>query len=205
MGMFRNLWVLVCITLSVATVANAKVSFQDLDTSHLNSDFVLDNEQFHGTWRDKRVWDGTLCNGSYQYAVKVQGKNKAIDLEVRDDNTLAISADLRDLYFHADGVYQSFYSACLPFGGWIGIGADWVTIKGTAVLGEADLQDIKIKITSTEFGTIHMGRWVPSWFEDFATDLTNRALRRVWASRLGTWLSAKASEVLKSKLPFNQP
>lgn len=204
MAIVRNLFVLVCVTLSVATMAQAKVSFQDLNTNHLNQDFVLDNEQFRGTWRDRRDWDGVLCQGSYEYTVKVQGKNEAIDLDVRDDNTLAITADLRDLYFHADGVYQSGFSACLPVGGWIGIGADRVVIKGTAVLGQSDLQDIKIKITGTEFGTIHMGRWVPSWFEDFATDLTNRALKRVWASRLGEWLSAKASEVLKSKLPFTQ-
>jgi len=202
MAIFHSLTALVCLSLFVSTASQAAVSFKDLETKNLNSDFVMDNEQFRGTWKDSQRWDGTLCDGTYAYVIKLQGKNHAIDFEVKDDSTLGVVADLRDVYFRADGSYRSSYSACLPMNGWTGIGVDRIVVKANAVLGEASLQDIRIKVISTEFGTIHMGSWVPRWFEDFATDLTNRALKRVWSSRLGDWLSAKISTVLKDKMPL---
>ena len=185
--------------------AEAAFSLNNVETKDLNGDFVIDNKEFHGNWKDARSWDGSLCDGYYQYAVQVRGRNESIDFQVKDENTMNVTADLRDIYAGAQGVYRSSYSACVPVGGWLGVTVDSVLVNGYAILGEESLQDIKIKITSTQFGTIHMGKWVPRWFEDFATDLTNRALKRVWASHLGDWLSGKLTDLLKKKLPHLQP
>lgn len=198
-------WVLV---LSVTVQSPAIAAYGGMfgaEWGNLGGDFKFDNERFRGHWSESQQWTGTFCDGSYSYNIDLEGLTHSVDFEVNDENSITAKAELRDIHFGVDGNYRSSYSACLTLGGWLGVSTDYVKVRARAELGGGEsLKDIKVQIQSTEFGTIHMGRWVPDWFESFVTGMVNRALVRVWRSRLGDWISAKVTEQLKKKIP-NRP
>lgn len=191
----------VCLLWQASATASVRLNTNALPLGRMGNDFVLDQKQFKGDWQDGKQWQGTLCDGEYQYKVNLNGETNKLDFEIADETSLIAFADLRQVYAGLNGFYKSSYTACLPMGGWLGVLADSVYIRVKVTLGGEDPTDVKVSVLETKFGTIHMGDFVPTWFEEFATDLVNRALVKIWPSRLGQWLSGKLGEILKDKIP----
>ena len=58
--------------------------------------------------------------------------------------------------------------------------------------------EIRLKILSTELGTLHFGERLPGWLERFITARVNGALKLLWSSKLGDWISDKISDLIKN-------
>lgn len=180
------------------------------DWNGAGNDFVVDNNDFRGSFQDGRMdWGGTFCDGSLSYqTVFFKGHMDKIDIQAQDDSSIIATADFSDLYFRVDDIRErSDYSFCIPLSvPWIGIGIDDAHIEGKGTFtegGKEDLSDLNFRILATKSGTIHIGNHVPQWFEQRLTWVVNRVFERVWASKLGAWISDTIAAEVKKKIPHN--
>lgn len=179
------------------------VNPSDLNWKQANYDFQKQNHQLTGTFNGAEKWNGTLCDGSYDYAVTLGADLETVDFELNDNGTIAIYANLKDLYSAAQGYYRSERSLCVPLKGWSGVGLDRAEIFVEAAFqGEGEnLNDIKVRVVATKLGRLHLGNAVPAWFEQFVTGMLNKALVKIWTSKLGEWISLQISDMIKKKIP----
>lgn len=66
-----------------------------------------------------------------------------------------------------------------------------------------NVSDIEVRVIATKLGTIHIGKYVPRWFERALTSVVNRALAKIWTTKLGAWISGKISDIIKDKIPVD--
>ncbi len=193
---------LVLALLSASASAEA-VEPSDLNWHDANYDFQKQNHQLAGSFNGAEKWGGTLCHGSYDYNVSFGADLETVDFELNDNGTIAVYADLRDLFGAANGFYRGERSLCVPFKGWTGFGMDRAEIFVEAAFqGDGEnMNDIRVRVIATKFGALHLGKAVPAWFEHFLQGLFNRALVKVWGGKLGEWISGKISDIIKKKIP----
>ncbi len=200
-GLFLGL----VLTLSVSSSAYGFASVGVLnsnDAGRWGRDFVMERNHFRGSWRDGDEWEGFLCNGYYSFDTGVSGDTHSIDFDLRENGDININAELRDVFFGAEGTYRSEASACIPLSGWTGVSTEWVTVRGVVSLGqELNLTDLTVRVQSTRVGPLDFGVPVPGFFEQFLRDNVNAALRAVWASSVGDWLSDKIADLIRQRVP----
>jgi hypothetical protein len=168
----------------------------------LGNDFLWSNQKIEGEWKERQDWKGWVCDGFYKYNVQLSADVSKVDFDLTDKGYIIVTAELSNLVAKADGAYRSKATLCLPAGGKLGVAAPWAKLKSEVHFGQSgDMQDISLKILSTEVGRMEMGKLFPTWFEDFFTGVVNRALTVVWNSKMGNWLSAKITETAKKKIP----
>ncbi len=200
-GPFRiRLLVLIFLTLPCALTA---ITPSDLDWRGLGDDFKQESRQLKGYWKGGDTWKGRLCDGYYTYDVSVGAVLETVDFELNDNGTISVYADLRDLYAGLQGAYRSQASLCIPLRGWSGVGTDRAEIFTEAIFdGEnQDLNSLKVRVISTKLGALHLGKMVPAWFERFLGNTLNWALAKIWASKVGEWISDEISDIIKKKIP----
>lgn len=193
----------------VAVVSTGRALALDagaLDWGAMNDEIQDEVKHLEGEWKDAREWRGTLCNGRYSYRTNIKGDVTKVDLNLNEQGFVDAHAEIENIHAGAEGSYRSDLTLCVPFGGWVGIGADSAVVDARATFGsgEQGLKDIKLRVISTKLGTLHFGRAVPPAVERFLTAQVNRALEEVWKGRLGTWLSDKISEFIRKKVPENR-
>ncbi len=175
----------------------------DFSIQKWGEDLKTAKQHLEKDWKDSSRWKGTLCDGRYDYLVKVKADLLKVDFELDPDGVMFADTLFEKIYGGAKGSYRSQKSACIPLSGWTGINIDnakvraRITFTGT---GES-LEDVEVRIVSTQLGTVHLGTAVPAWFEDFLTRQLNRALTWVWKHELGDWISKKVTSIVKSKIP----
>lgn len=158
-------------------------------------DFTFDHESFSGDWSSQHEWEGRLCNGKAGYRGQIGGAIDKVKFKLID-GYIEATADLKDVWGHLEGSYKSGYSACATLSGWVGLTSDSAhlviriylnnTPEGPAVK--------QIQIVETLLGRLHFGVWLPNYLENYASVLANRALAKVWASQLGSWVNHKLTE-----------
>jgi hypothetical protein len=168
-------------------------------------EFQKENHKLTGKWEGGEQWKARWCDGYYRYTVDLGGALSTVDFELNDNGTIAVYADLKDLFGAANGVYRSPLSLCIPLRGWTGLGMDRAELFAEVKFrGDGEnLSEIDVRVVSTKLGTVHIGKYVPRWMERALTNILNRALSKVWASRLGEWLSDKISDIIKKKIPVD--
>lgn len=171
------------------------VANMGLGLSGMGPEFLKENEELRHTWRGQKQWDGFFCDGGYSYALALQALVDDIDFKLRSETEIEVVAKLTDLVVKAKGRYRSELSACVPVSGAGSARSDWLEIK--SLIRGSDADSLSVSIQSTRFAKIELSSWVPSWFEEFFTDLVNRALVEVWDSKLGDWIDRKLGEKLK--------
>lgn len=194
--------ILVLAFLSISAMASA-VDPSDLNWHEAHYDFQKQNHQLSGSFNGAEKWGGTVCNGKYDYNVSFGADLETVDFELNDNGTIAVYADLRDIFGGANGLYWGERSLCVPLKGWTGIGMDRAEIFVEAAFqGDGEnMNDIRVRIVATKFGALHLGKGVPAWFERFLQGLFNKALVKVWSSKLGEWISNQISDIIKKKIP----
>ncbi len=197
----RNTLALLCIVIGLSQSALA-VTLPQSALAPLQGQFLAENQELKGDWSEVKTWDSWLCGGFYQYKTALKARVDKLDLELTDDGHMVATVDLKEIHAGAQGSYRSMASACLPVGGWLGVGSHWARLKTEVHFGErADFKDIRLKILSTEMGRLEFGKLFPQWFEGFFTGVVNRALTVVWNSKMGDWLSEKITEVVRKNIP----
>ena len=174
-----------------------------LDWNRLTDEAQTEIKRLEGEWHDRRQWKGYLCNGYYEYRTRLKGDVTKVDLELNEKGSVDIHGELVNLHGGATGSYRSDTTLCVPLSGWTGVGIDSAVIEANATFKGtgSSLKDMDIRILKTQLGTIHLGKGVPAWFEQFLTRQVNRTLAVVWRSQLGGWLSQKISDFIKKKIP----
>jgi hypothetical protein len=196
---------LLVLAFGITSAACEAISPSDLNWNSFEYDFQKDNHKLTGHWKGKDSWAGRWCDGYYEYDVDAGTVVSTVDFELNDNGTVGIYADLRDLFAGAHGTYRSAWTLCFPWRGWTGIGADRAEIFTEAVFegdGES-FNQIRVRVITTRLGAVHIGKYVPRWFERFLTNTLNHALSKIWASRLGEWISGKISDIIKEKIPVD--
>jgi hypothetical protein len=177
-------------------------SYAQDDVRSWGDDLLNSRKKIEGVWKEKQNWKGWLCEGSYQYHVDLAADIEKVDFDITDKGFLVVTADIKDIFAKANGVYRSSATMCLPTGGWLGATVPWAKLKTEVHFGDSgDMKDIRLKIISTELGRVQLGKMFPVWFEDFFTGVMNRALTVVWNSKMGDWVSGMITEEAKRRMP----
>jgi len=165
-----------------------------------SDEFQLKEKSFRGSWQDSKDWKGTLCNGHYEYSNQLVGQINKVDFDLQENGSVDAYGDLYDIHTGLTGSYKSSYTACLPVKGWYGIGIDRAQIRANVTFEDREgnpVPAVKLKITSTELGHIHLANWMPTWIENVATGIANAGLKKVWGSFLGNWISDMIAKQIK--------
>jgi len=170
----------------------------------LEESFLRESKQrLDGEWKGSKAWSGTLCGGYYDYVIRVLGEVDSLEFDLGQGGAIEADGRLSELSFRANGIYRSQATLCLPLKGWTGVSADRARVRAEITFdGDSpSLADMRIRVLATELGTLHFGSAVPPAVERFLTGKINRALGWVWGSRVGEWLSAKITDIIKKKIP----
>ncbi|MBI4403862.1 MAG: hypothetical protein HY537_06870 [Deltaproteobacteria bacterium] len=164
----------------------------------------IKKDYFSGEYKTSDRWEGTLCDGYTHLNAQVAGRVTGLDFDVRESGDLAVTASLVDVSVQVSGRYLSELSFCTEVDGTFPFEIDW--IRAVAQVSFTEDQEgrplPKIKITRTQFGTIHLVELsLPAWLEDFLTSSVNTAAKQVWASTLGDWINELITEELMKKFP----
>lgn len=198
--MKRYSFALVCLFIGVSGLSFGQLKADEW--GKLGNDFQWSHQKISGDWQESQNWDGWFCNGYYNYKIHLTAELKKVDLELTDEGFMVATADVANIFAKVDGKYRSKTTACLPMGGWLGVGTDSAQLRTEVHFGEGgDMKDVRLKILSTKLGTLKMGRLFPQWFESFFTGVINRALTVVWSTKLGGWISEKITEVARKQIP----
>jgi hypothetical protein len=172
--------------------------------SDWQDDFTVKKQVFEGRWADQQRWDGTFCDGVSYYDGRLKGKVEKVNFENTTANKLDVYADISQLSGSILGEYLSEYSLCLPLRGSYGLTVDRFELFADVTFverNERELPDIKVKVRETRFTGIHLIQGVPRFIEEAITNWVNRAVKMVWSSDFGDWLSQKITEEIKTKFP----
>ncbi len=182
--------------------ASVGYSYSQDDVRTWGDDLLSSGKKIEGVWKEKQKWEGWLCEGSYQYQVDLTAVVEKVDFDITDKGFLIVTADLKEIFAKANGLYRSSATLCLPTGGWLGAMAPWAKLKTEVHFGDSgSMKDVRLKIVSTELGRFNLGKVFPVWFEDFFTGVMNRGLTLVWNSKVGEWLSGMITEEVKRRMP----
>ena len=168
-------------------------------------DLSSESTQLQGKFKNHKTWKSFLCRRSYwDYHAALSAHLASVDFELNEDGTIDVYADLYDLEADLEGWLRSGRTLCIPMGGYFDPSIDRAEVfaKVSFTGNGQDLKDLKVKIIATRLGMIHFGGWVPGWMERWITHSLNRTLARIWASKLGDWLSGKLSDIIKDKIPL---
>lgn len=162
-----------------------------------------ETQRLEGDWKGAQEWSGKLCRSYYRYNVQMKGDIERLEFDLDEAGGLAMTGELRRIDGYGNGAYRSDYTACIPFKGGSKLQSDWAKVKAKVTFGGTGetLNDIQIRVLSTEMGHIHLGKAFPAWFERLFTSTVNKALGKLWASKLGDWVNAKITQYVKEKIP----
>ncbi len=190
--MKRFAFALVCLFIGVSSVAQADLSSQDW--REMGDELRFSQQKLSGEWTESQKWQAWLCDGFYSYHLALQGLIQKVDLELQDEGFVVATANIEGIFAKVRGEYKSKATLCLPAGGWLGVGTRSAQLKTEIHFGDSgEVKDIRLKILSTRFDRLEMGRLFPTWFEDFFTGVLN--------TKLGNWISDKVTEVVRKNLP----
>ena len=161
----------------------------DLKASEMAGDFLEDNKIIEGTWFGGQNFTPNLCpRGFYSSRVKAQARVNQVKMDLASDNVMDVYGSLVDAHGYVEGEYLGDYSACQNVGGWLGVGVDRIDVRAKITVPD-DSSKVTIRVYSLKLGRLHLGSYVPQWFENFVTDSVNQAFVYVWQTRLGEWLN----------------
>jgi len=193
------------IALSMSSLHAERFRVQDLPLKAWSVEFLRENKKFDDHLKDKVMWKGTLCNGGYDYDVHYWTTLDQVDFELTQHGTLQTYIKASELGVHAKGGYWSEATFCSRVKGWLGVSGDWAQLWAEIKFGPSgDLKDMTVKIQKTYVNKLELGNWVPNFIEKSITGMVNRVSGKVWASRLGDWISRKISEFIKKKMPEDE-
>lgn len=145
-----------------------------------------------------------LCpSGAWSYYARITTPLKNLNLELKDDNSLAVVAEFGDIDGYASGSLRNRATICRKVRVGTPFGADGAQIYAkVSFRGEpSDFSNAEVRIESTRLDRLHFQSWVPQTLGDMLTDLSNGALAHVWKSRVGTWISDYISKKLRDGFP----
>jgi hypothetical protein len=157
-----------------------------------------------GEWQDSRTWSGYWCQKEWSYDIKVQASLDALDLNVNDDDSMTVTADLSQITADANGSWRSNATLCLTAGGDVPISDNGAHMVARITFqGDGDFNSLQVQMQSTVLQELNLGAWVPDYIDNLLTKLTNRALSAIWSSNLGTWIDNYITQYLHNQLPPN--
>jgi len=172
--------------------------------SELQNRFLEDHRVFQKLVEGKARWNSTFCQGIYDYRLLLQTQIKDVNIELQDDGSVVLEAELWEPYIGFQGNYQGAYSLCIPVGAWSGIKAETAFIRAHVVFFEKEEGRVNVNVNVEE---VHLGLLVtnalsPS-FEKSLTETLNQGLKEVWSSELGDWANEMISDLLNQNIPIH--
>jgi len=154
--------------------------------------------------KGKSQWEGYFCQGVYEYRILLKTQISRIEIDLEEDGSVSLEAELGEPYIGFQGNYQGAYSLCLPLGAWSGIRAENATIKARIYFFEqADGRvEVKVDVKSLQLGQLMTNALAPS-IEKNLTDTLNQGLEEVWSSQLGEWANTWISDILNQNIPID--
>lgn len=176
----------------------------DVDWNSPADDVFVEGKPFEGTFSKVDRWDGVLCNGGFAVSARLKGVVEKLDLNLREDGTLAAFGRVNQVKAVLAGSYKSDLSLCTTLGLSHKITADAAEAVATVSFkdnGENALPDIKVNITRATLYELRVFNFLPDFLNDMITDFANDTLKSVWRTRLGEIINQKVSQFIKDKLP----
>lgn len=201
-GWLSILCLVLFLGVSSPVLAQAPVELPPLDS--LASDLEQEVHEIGGQFKGGKNWKTALCRSSfYSYEVDAKADLATVDFELNEAGSIDVYADLYDLWAEALGRWRSYSSLCFTVGKTIELAIDRAELFAEVRFsGEGEsLRDVEVKIKGTRLGTIRLGKGVPAWMEKRVTRWVNAGLAKLWASRLGDWVSKKLTDLIKDKIP----
>ena len=205
MGFKGNLWFsFLALVLLGAAPAVAEVPVELPSMDELASDLEQEVHEVGGQFNGGKKWKTALCRNSYyKYEVEAKADLATVDFELNEAGSIDVYADLYDLWAEVQGKWRGYTSFCFAVGKTLELAIDRAELFAEVKFsgdGES-LRDVQVKIKGTRFGTIRRGKGVPAWMEKRVTKWVNSGLAKLWASRLGDWISKKLTALIKDKIP----
>lgn len=192
----------------VLTPGSFGFTLDAFDLLKLRNDLAIRGDNLEGTLQKGKQWKGFVCDGFYDFRTTVKGRISDLKIEMDKEGQLDVYVDIRELRGTVQGAYASELSLCSRVWGTYPYGVDrfeanahvsFVDVEGSQV------PEMKLRVQRTRFSKIRVDvTGLFGWFEDVLTTVVNVAAERVWASRLGEWISEWVSEELKKKIPTNR-
>jgi hypothetical protein len=166
---------------------------------------ILDEHPLlQGEWQDSRSWSGYWCQKEWSYDIKAQAYLSSLDLNVNDDDSMTVTADLSQISADADGTYRSNLTLCATADESVPVSDDGAHLVARVTFqGDGDFSSLQVQVQSAQLQELHLASWVPDYIDSLVTDLTNRALQDIWTTQLGQWIDSYITQYLHNHLPPN--
>lgn len=166
--------------------------------SAMAGDFLNENKILEGSWLGGQNFTPNLCpRGFYTSKVEARARVNEVKMDLASDNTMDVYGSLVEAYGRVEGEYLGDYSACQNVGGWLGVGIDRIDVRAKITVPD-DSPEVTVRVYSLKLGRIHLGSYVPEWFESLVTDSINQAFVYLWETQLGDWLNQNISYYFNS-------
>jgi hypothetical protein len=173
----------------IVSIAFPSLFAMDAMTSEMAGDFLNENKILEGSWLGGQNFTPNLCpRGFYTSKVDARAKVNQVKMDLASDNVMDVYGSLVEAYGRVEGEYLGDYSACQNAWGWLGVGIDRIDVRAKITVPD-DSSQVTVRVYSLKLGRIHLGEYVPQWFEGLVTDSINQAFVYVWETRLGDWLN----------------
>jgi hypothetical protein len=167
-----------------ASAFNAK----GIDWGKFTTTFALQGQLLQGQATRTVTWKETFCEGQQITIVNVKGKMLQPTLDVQEDGSMKVYAQLTQIVLPIEHSYRSEIFLCEALGARYTPTADWADLHASVTFKDNGNQppSVTVKVIDSQVGRIHFGTGLGDEFEYYLTTLVNTELKKVWASSLGT-------------------
>ncbi|NBY19907.1 hypothetical protein EBQ74_06605 [bacterium] len=188
---------LLCLVAVVFFAGNSLIA-DSTNPSIMSGDFLKEHKSLEGNWFGGKNFTPRLCpRGFYTGRAKVKGLFENVKMDLSAENEMDIYASIVDASGRVEGEYLGDLSSCLNVSASGSIAADRVEVRAKVTIPD-NAEKVSVKVYYLKVGRLDFGKFVPTWFEQMATDSLNQALVYVWQTCLGEWLNQRFSDYFNS-------